>query len=246
VSAHGFVREKGARPLVYGHRGTRLGAPENTLRAMQRAVDQGADGIELDVRLCGSGEVIVLHDADLKRVAGVPIAVTAATLADLRGIDVGEGERVPLLDDAMALVLAAGRLLNIELKPDVPNPQALVERVAARVLARPAAEHEAIVVSSFSARMCRALAAALPRVAIGFLFDHAPDELPAGIAAVHPHQALADAEAISRCRAQGLAVNVWTVNDPERARALASAGADGLITDDVPLVLGALGGVASR
>jgi glycerophosphoryl diester phosphodiesterase len=240
MSASRWRRGEGGRPFIYGHRGTRRGAPENTLRAMELALAQGADGIELDVRLCSTGEVIVLHDADLERVSGVPVAATAATLTELRVLDVGDGERVPLLDEAMALVLGRGRTLNVELKPDVPNPQVLVERVALAVRARSAADRDAIVVSSFSARMCSALATALPGVAIAFLFEHAPDGLPAGIAAVHPHQALADAQAIARCHEQGLAVNVWTVNDPARVRALAASGADGIITDDVPVVLGAL------
>jgi glycerophosphoryl diester phosphodiesterase len=240
MSATRWRRGQRARPFIYGHRGTRRGAPENTLRAMELALAQGADGIELDVRLCSSGEVIVLHDADLERVSGVPVAATAATLTELRVLDVGDGERVPLLEEAMALVLGRGRVLNVELKPDVPNPQVLVERVALAVRARSEAERDAILVSSFSARMCSALATALPGVAIAFLFEHAPDRLPAGIAAVHPHQALADAQAIARCHEQGLAVNVWTVNDPAHTRALAASGADGIITDDVPVVLGAL------
>lgn len=241
MSASRWRRGERSRPFIYGHRGTRRGAPENTLRAMELALGQGADGIELDVRLCSSGEVIVLHDADLERVSGLPVAATAAALAELRVLDVGEGEHVPLLEEAMALVLGHGKLLNVELKPDVPNPQALVERVAAIVNARSASEREAILISSFSARMCSALTAALPGVAVAFLFEHAPDQLPGGISAVHPHHGLADAEAIARCHEQGLAVNVWTVNDVARARALAAAGADGIVTDDVPLVLGALG-----
>jgi glycerophosphoryl diester phosphodiesterase len=240
MSATRWRRGQRARPFIYGHRGTRRGAPENTLRAMERALGQGADGIELDVRLCGSGEVIVLHDADLERVSSVPVAASAATLSELRVLDVGEGERVPLLDEAIALVLGQRRLLNIELKPDVPSPQTLIERVALAVRARSPAERDAILISSFSARMCSALATALPGVAVAFLIEHAPDGLPAGIAAVHPHHALADAEAIARCHEQGLAVNAWTVNDAARARSLAAAGADGIITDDVPVVLDAL------
>jgi glycerophosphoryl diester phosphodiesterase len=93
MNATRWRRGQRARPFIYGHRGTRRGAPENTLRAMELALSQGADGIELDVRLCGSGEVIVLHDADLERVSGVPVAASAATLSELRVLDVGEGER---------------------------------------------------------------------------------------------------------------------------------------------------------
>jgi glycerophosphoryl diester phosphodiesterase len=132
-----FRRGNRARPYVYGHRGTRRGAPENTLRAIEIAIAQGAEGIELDVRLCGSGEVIVLHDPDLQRVAGVPLLAAASNYRALAACDLGDGARVPLLDDALSLVLRAGLFLNVELKADVPDAAALVAAVLERVRARP-------------------------------------------------------------------------------------------------------------
>src|SRR6266511_1473205 len=90
------------RPLVLGHRGASAEAPENTLAAFRLAVAQGADGVELDVWRCGSGEVVVSHDEDLLRVGGTPLRIPDATLRDLRAVDVGawkgsrfRGERVP-------------------------------------------------------------------------------------------------------------------------------------------------------
>ena len=62
-------RPKGKRPWVLGHRGARHAAPENTLRAFDLALREGAEGVELDVRLDGSGRVVVLHDPDLSRVS---------------------------------------------------------------------------------------------------------------------------------------------------------------------------------
>lgn len=240
MSATAFARGQRARPLVYGHRGTRRGAPENTLRAMQRALAQGADAIELDVRSCGSGEVVVVHDPDLRRVAGAGAVVATTPLSELQRHDLGEGERVPVLDEAMDLVLGAGALLNIELKPDVPDPQALVAAVASRALARSAAERARVIFSSFGARLCVALQAAVPGAAVAFLFERAGAVLPPGIAALHPRHALATREALAGWQAAGLIVNAWTVNDPDLARALSAAGVDGIITDDVTLVLGAL------
>lgn len=230
-----------ARPLVYGHRGTRRGAPENTLGAMLVALAQGADGIELDVRLCASGEVIVLHDRDLLRVAGAAVAAADTTLAELARFDLGGGEHVPTLDAAMDLVLGRDRLLNIELKADVPEPALLVRSVVERVAARSENERARVIFSSFSASICSLLCAALPALPVAFLFDREPAQaLPSGIAAVHPRYTLADAAAVKRFHAQRLVVNTWTVNDTAAARALSAAGVDGIITDDVPRVLDAL------
>lgn len=236
-----FARGARARPLVYGHRGTRRGAPENTLLAMQRAIDQGADGIELDVRLCKSGEVIVLHDPDLARVAKVALRAQEATLAELQAHDLGAGQRVPTLDAAMDLVLGTGHLLNIELKSDVPDNAALVSAVAARVAARAPDERARVLFSSFSATLCRLLAAALPSIPVAYLYEEpAVAALPAGCTAINPRFTLIAPGQVASWHAQHLVVNTWTVNDATEATKLASAGIDGIITDDVPLILQAL------
>jgi len=245
------------RPSVWGHRGTRghsrdafgvhaTKPPENTLAAMKLALSQGADGIELDVRLCKSGEVVVLHDPDLTRMAGVALRAQDATLAELQARDLGRGARVPTLEDAMTLVLD-GRpepRLNIEIKADVPDEAALVHAVVRCVQARSEAQRARVLIASFSASICAAARAQLPQVAVAFLYEQARDaaERPQGVRVVHPHHVLLDAAMIAALHAQGLQVNTWTVNDPARAVALAAAGVDGIITDDVPAILSALKG----
>jgi glycerophosphoryl diester phosphodiesterase len=210
---------------------------------MRRALEQGADGIELDVRLCKSGEVLVLHDPDLVRVAGRELVAAEATLDELQRCDLGEGERVPTLEQAMDLVLDGGKLLNVELKSDVPDPHALVRSVAACVAARPPEQRERIVLSSFGRELCRAACEALPEITVALLFESVARP-PAGTRAVHPHHPLAHPDAVARWQTQSLVVNVWTVNDADHARSLAAAGVDGIITDDVPLVRTALLGAA--
>src|SRR5512140_2434513 len=110
------------RPLVLGHRGASADAPENTLAAFRLALAQGADGVELDVWRCATGEVVVVHDEDLRRVAGLPVRVPDATLAELRAADVGawkgeafRGERVPLLEEVLSALPAA--VVNVERTP---------------------------------------------------------------------------------------------------------------------------------
>jgi glycerophosphoryl diester phosphodiesterase len=235
-----FARGERARPWVYGHRGTRRGAPENTLPAMQLAIAQGAEGIELDVRLCGSGEVIVLHDPDLARVAGVALRAADSSYAALAAHDLGAGARVPLLDEALSLVLGAGLRLNVELKADVPDIDALVAAVLRCVRARPAHELERVLFSSFDAEVCSELHSLAPELPVGFLCEHVLERGPPGMAAVHAPHALLTQAATEQLHAAGLLVNTWTVNDPGRARKLASFGVDGIITDDVPAVLAVL------
>src|SRR5512134_3488878 len=108
------------RPLVLGHRGASAAAPENTLAAFRLAMAQGADGVELDVWRCATGEVVVAHDEDLVRVAGAPLRVPDAPLAALRALDVGawrgeqwRGERIPLLEEVLEALPRA--VVNVEL-----------------------------------------------------------------------------------------------------------------------------------
>ena len=238
--AQRFARGDNTRPWIYGHRGTRRGAPENSLPAIELAIAQGAEGIELDVRLCASGEVVVLHDPDLMRVAKLPLRAAEASYQALAACDLGDGARIPLLDDVLSLVSTKQLLLNVELKDDVPDAAALVAAVLERVRARPASERARLMFSSFDPAICGALCDAAPELPVAFLCTEVLSQGPPGMAAVHPRHGLLTRAALARLRAAGLLVNVWTVNDAERARGLAAFGVDGIITDDVPLVLAAL------
>src|SRR5262249_52464607 len=123
----------GSRVLVTAHRGNAHAAPENTLAAIRKAIESGADYAEVDVQRTADGVVVLLHDRDLKRVAGDSRRLDTLTHAEVRKLDVGSwfdpsfaGERVPTL--AEVIELAGGRMkLNIELKffaPARPAPGA--------------------------------------------------------------------------------------------------------------------------
>ena len=150
--------------LVIAHRGARARAPENTLKAFSLAADESAHGIELDVRLARSGEVVVLHDADLARVTegADPRLCVDLSLDELRRIDVGEGERVPTLLDVLALARERGLFVNVEMKRDVPSRRAVVEAVAP--LVRSSVGSAPVVVSSFDPIMLGWLGILVPEV----------------------------------------------------------------------------------
>jgi len=229
------------RPLVLGHRGASAEAPENTLASFRRARDVGADGVELDVRRCATGEVVVIHDEDARRTAGAPLRVADAPLAALRALDAGawkgerfRGERIPLL--AEVLEELPGAVVNVELKAQGGDLR--LAAAAAEVIRRAGAAGR-VVVSSFDARLLAAFRAAAPEVRRGFLFERrslwavraAAAVVRLGAAAVHPQAGLVTPARARRWRRAGLDVNVWTVDAPAEVRRLSALGVSAIITN---------------
>ncbi len=230
------------RPLVLGHRGASADAPENTLAAFRLAVEQGADGVELDVWRCGTGEVVVFHDADAMRLAGSPLRPDRATLTALRRLDVGShrgarwhGERIPLLREALEAI--PGAIVNVELKARRDGAPRLAV-AAARVL-RDARAEDRVLVSSFAWPLLAAFRAAAPGVATGLLFEPSRAwrlRLALGVPvvrprAVHPERRIATAGAIRRWSGAGLAVVVWTVDAADEVERLSATGAAAVISN---------------
>jgi glycerophosphoryl diester phosphodiesterase len=211
---------------VIAHRGASAHAPENTLTAFEKARELGADGVELDVRGTADGALAVVHDA---------------TLADGRPVsDVTSGDlpsAVCLLDAALA---ACGDLLvNVEIKADGPGGgTGLVGPVLEAVRAWGG---EALV-SSFDAATVdevRRRDPSVPTAQLTFLLDRSPADVvrwvaTRGHAAWHPYHATLDAEAVAAAHRAGLAVNTWTVDDPDRIALLVDWGVDAVVSNDVP------------
>jgi glycerophosphoryl diester phosphodiesterase len=254
-------RQPVGAPLVIAHRGASAAAPENTLAAFRRAREEGADGVELDVMRCRSGEVIVFHDDDLGRLGGPGFSTADATraheLSTLGKIRLGApafDERIPTLE-AVFEELGPRMLVNVELKAaptwrERLRDDGLADEVA-RIVARAGAEARTIV-SSFDPllllRWRRAARRAGLRVSDALLFaaDQARPLREAWAAtvlrpgALHPDAALVDGAALRRWRGGDRAVNVWTVDDPAVARALAVLGVDGIITNRPAAIRAAL------
>ena len=218
---------------ILGHRGASAHVVENTMAAFRRARADGADGVELDVRLCQSGEVVVFHDEDLRRLAGRPERVAALSLRALREVRLA-GEPIPLL--AEVLEELSGLLINVEIKaPRALPPPGLVAATARVIAAR-----DGVLVSSFNPFALAELRVRAPRLPVGLLF-HAEQSRPLRDAwarhvlrpcAVHPEHVLVDLAAARAWRREGLEINVWTVDRPEDVRRMADAGVDAIITND--------------
>lgn len=220
--------------LCIGHRGFPTVAPENTLLSFERAIAAGVDAIELDVQWL-AGALLVLHDDDLDRTTSGRGRAAAASLEQLRGLDAGEGQRIPLLEEVLDLV--AGRVgINIELKSAGsagPTVDLLRQRQEA---------NHRILLSAFDHRELEVARAAAPEYARAALFGRL-DRNPVsrarelGAVAINLHRAAARPALVKAAREADLATLVYTVNDPAEALALRRIGVAGIFTDCPQLML---------
>lgn len=226
---------------ILGHRGASADFPENTIEAFEGAVEQGADGVELDVMVCGSGELVVCHDEWLDRLAGLHIEVATTSWRKLQRIDVGSRlgfppARMPLLHDVFD-ALPQRFIVNVELKCETVDDGGLTEKVGRLLVER--ALGPRVFVSSFNPLCLVRLAERFPELRRGFLID--PDKawvpqawfwLPVtAMTSVHPHYRDCTPERVNRWHERHWEVAAWTVDDVDEARRLRAMGVDWLITN---------------
>lgn len=222
-------------PAIWAHRGASGDFHENTREAFVGALEQGADWVELDVRLTRDGHLVVNHDAAYPDGRGV-----WATPVDSRP------DGVLLLDQALDACRGMG--VNIEIKNSpgdlgdahepgdgaVPHDLEVADAVVEVALA----SGIEVLISSFDESTLQRVRSLEPRVATGFLvFDlNADPQLPeraaaAGDVAVHPWEPFVDGPFVERCERLGLKINAWTVDDQDRVVELARLGVGAVITN---------------
>jgi glycerophosphoryl diester phosphodiesterase len=246
-----FRRPVGSPPLIFGHRGVRGEAPENTMAAFELARKYGAVGVELDVRLCRTGEVVVIHDPTLARSTSGRDARAVADLEldELRKVDVGDGKGPPLLSEVLDWARASRLLVNVEIKRDVPDRR-LTVRATADVMRRylPGGD---VMASSFDPWMLAYFGWLLPGALRGSLFSsesrlerlqtsgRIATLIRAG--AVHPERKLVSPELCRKWKKRSKLINVWTVNEVAEASQLSAMGVDAIISDVPGVMVRALG-----
>jgi glycerophosphoryl diester phosphodiesterase len=226
---------KGAVEIT-GHRGSKLRAPENTLSALRQAIAEGADYAEIDVQTTADGVVVLLHDADLMRVASVRRRLRDINFHELSDIDVGSwfapefsSERIPTLQEAIDL--ARGRIkLNIELKFTWPDPT-LTEKVG-DIVQRNGFVSECVV-SSLNFQALTEIKRAFPELKTGFIVLKAVGNLSRmGADFLSISAARATPRLVRAVHRRGDEVHVWTVNDLNNALSMIEMGVDNIITDE--------------
>ncbi|MBE7515445.1 MAG: hypothetical protein HS105_02375 [Chloracidobacterium sp.] len=244
-------------PLIVAHRGASARAPENTIAAFRRAIADGADGVEFDVRLAADGVPVVIHDADLRRVASQNVLVADLTAEQLRSIDVGsrfmpkarqhdretaEFECVPMLSEVLRLLSGMQGPVYIELKCADTGYRPLAAAVC-RVLSDLELPPR-VIVKSFSLAAIREVKAILPYIRTAALFEPSlgvyirgakqmiEDAKSAGADEVSVHYSLATKKFCRLAAAAELSVAVWTVDDAKWLERCRKRGIGTLITND--------------
>jgi glycerophosphoryl diester phosphodiesterase len=234
---------------IIAHRGASFDAPENTLESLQLGLEQGADAIECDVHLSRDGELVVIHDSSLQRVAGIKQNVSDLTLTELQALDVGswkaanwKGARIPTLADAVDIT-PNDRRIFIEVKVGLAGLPRLKEIVEATSLPR-----SQIVVMEFDLETVVAMRQLFPDLEVLWLLDVPALSFPEkrrqllktniSIAKQHGFDGInvqnipqLDSKVIEDCRAKQLKCYCWTVDRPDRADNLFKAGINGIATN---------------
>ena len=234
-------------PLILGHRGVPVVAPENTLAGFRKAVEIGSDGIELDVHLSRDGQIVVIHDERLERTTDGSGLVGEKSLAELVELNAaakfagGAGvQRIPTLDQVFDAVGDACRLINIEIKSGVVLYPGIEAKLVELVRRRGAADK--VVFSSFNHYSLVELKRLAPEMAIGLLYMGALVEpwryaARLGAEALHPIHFTVFPEFVAGAHQAGVQVNAWTCDTPADIHRMLASRVDAIITNDVSLAV---------
>jgi glycerophosphoryl diester phosphodiesterase len=220
--------------IITGHRGALGTEPENTLRSFRRAVADGCDEIELDLRVSADGELVIMHDATVDRTTSGSGEVAGLTLDKLRSLDAGFGEQIPTWSETTD---AIGVRFQAEVKAEAAVP------LLAQSLKSDPSLAERTLVTSFHPEILLAVREAFPDVATGHIFGRTPD-IPEVIARAREAQAGwalcgitgLTTEGIVELQSAGLNVTAWPVPNAAILAEAVALGVDGITTDNPHLL----------
>ena len=227
---------------VWAHRGASGYAPENTLDAFQKAIDMGADGIELDVQLTKDGKVVVVHDEVIDRVSDGSGLVQDYTYEELKKFNFNkihpeyDREQIPTLEEVYRLIKPTDLVINVEMKTSNIFYEGMEDKVLE--LTERYGMIDRVIISSFNHYTVRSMKEKCPQIKTGALYsdgtigvvDYVADVVKAD--AVHPGWTkIFYPNYLEDCRRRNMAVHVWTINREEDMRKCCEMGLDAIITN---------------
>jgi len=227
------------RPLLIAHRGASADAPENTIAAFELALEQGADGLELDVHLSADGHPVVIHDFTLERTTDGAGPVSALRVRELKRLDAGgwhdrrfQGQRIQTLQEILERFRDRTRFW-LELKGGSTLYPGLEERMVSTIEIYDVVDR--VLVQSFDPTAIGEVRTLNREIRVGAVVAQAPLDrallVPGTVDAICPALAACSAGLIGEARQVGLDCHVWTVNEPAQVDRLVGWGVSGIITD---------------
>ena len=220
-------------PLVIGHRGARGHVAENTVASVKKALEFGVDGIEIDVFLCATGELVVFHDKTLEKLTDATGYIEELSLDSIQKITVLGREPIPTLEEVLDIT-AGNTILNIELKGTqtaLPTAALLEKYFKAGTLTP-----EEVFISSFDWNELTLFYNQTKEVGIAVLTEDDPlDAIPVAkqlnAFAINPNFKSLNEKNVNRIQDEGLKVYPWTINEPSDIEKMKKLGVDAIITD---------------
>jgi glycerophosphoryl diester phosphodiesterase len=218
--------------FCFGHRGARGHEPENTVRSVRRALELGAEGIEVDVHFA-DGQLVVIHDDTLERTTNGRGRVAGKSFAYLRSLDAGSGERIPTLTEIFNAVNRRA-IINVELKG--PHTAAPVAALITEYVNRRGWRFSDFLVSSFDHARLREARQLCPDIRLGALIMKAPRGLAKfaetlGAWSLNIDKRLVTPKLVADAQGRGLKVFVFTINRPGEIARMKTLGVDGVFSD---------------
>jgi glycerophosphoryl diester phosphodiesterase len=219
--------------LKIGHRGAMGYAPENTLASFAKALELGVDGIELDVHLCKSGEMVVIHDGRVDRTTNGKGTVIDMTLTELKQLDAGEGQHIPTFQEVVDFVDRRA-VIDIELKAEGTGKP--VAEIVNRYVQKQGWKKEQFILSSFDHHELKRCHDIIPEVPFGPLIAAKPLDYALFAQAMNadiilPFFEFLDLKFVQDAHQRGLKIFTWTVNRPKDIKEMLSIGVDGIISN---------------
>jgi len=213
--------------LRIGHRGARVYAAENTLKSFKKALEIGVDAVELDVRKTKDDQLVVIHDADVKRTTDKEGLVSEFSLKEIKDLDAGNGEKIPTLEEALDF-------LDKKVKVFVELKEAGAEKQVLSIVHEKGLEKNVVIVS-FLEDALKKVRELDKEIETGLIYAKHNNPIKAALdlkanylLALYKFTHTANVEKAHEC---GLKMVVWTINNPEEVKEYAKKGVDGIASD---------------
>jgi len=222
------------KPLKIGHRGAKNHVVENTIESIEKAIEFGVDGIEIDVHKCASGELVVFHDFTLDRLTNGSGEVGIHTLSELKSLKVKQRFSIPTLQEVLTLI-DKKCMVNIELKGKDTATETC--KIIKHFIEEKGWVNNQFLVSSFQHHELEKVFQINPNLRLGVLTKASVTDAlefarTINAYALHPNYALLSRGNVKLAQDEGYKIITWTVNDDESIERITSYGVDAIISDN--------------